>query len=289
MFFKKKEKKNMSPAVSVEEFQKATEALYKQNLEVVTLNKKLEQLRMRLEQSNLDLEVANSGQANLIHIINHQIKGYLSKARNIFSEFISNPIFEQKVTDEARQYSEQGFEILTEGVQFVQGVLNASSIEKGTLQYDMQPLDVRELISDLSKEQQSLAQKKGLTYEEYFEEGNYVIQGDKQQLRETFKNIIDNAIRYTPKGSIVIKLEPGSTSITCSIIDSGIGINDEDKKRLFTTGGKGKNSSKINVDSTGYGLVFAKGVLEAHKGTITAFSKGEGFGSTFTITLPISQ
>lgn len=275
--------------VSAEEFQKATEALYKQNLEVVTLNKKLEQLRLRLEQSNLDLEVANEGQANLIHIINHQIKGYLSKARNIFSEFISNPVFENLVTGEARQYSEQGFEILTEGAQFVQGVLNASSIEKGTLQYDMQLLDVQTLLIELSKEQRVLAERKGLTYEEDFKEGSYLLQGDKQQLREAFKNIIDNAIRYTPKGSITITLEVKSDTIVCSVVDGGIGINAEDKKRLFTTGGKGKYSSKINVDSTGYGLVFTKGVVEAHRGTISAFSEGEGLGATFTITLPITQ
>ena len=64
-------------------------------------------------------------------------------------------------------------------------------------------------------------------------------------------------------------------------------ITDEDKKRLFTKGGRGKDSNKINVNSSGYGLAFVKGVVEAHKGRVSAESAGPGHGSTFTLELPI--
>ena len=68
--------------------------------------------------------------------------------------------------------------------------------------------------------------------------------------------------------------------------DTGIGINEEDKERLFTEGGHGKDSQKVNAHSTGYGLFIAKSIVLAHGGTIRAESDGEGKGSTFIVEFP---
>jgi signal transduction histidine kinase len=64
-----------------------------------------------------------------------------------------------------------------------------------------------------------------------------------------------------------------------------VGITDEDKKLLFTEGGRGKNSVKVNVDSTGYGLYSVKLIMDAHKGRTWAESEGPDKGSTFYIEL----
>ena len=66
-----------------------------------------------------------------------------------------------------------------------------------------------------------------------------------------------------------------------------MGITDEDKANLFTEGGHGKDSIKVNVDSTGYGLFIAKQVTEAHGGTIRAESEGAGKGSEFVVMMPL--
>ena len=78
-----------------------------------------------------DLEVANAGQTNLIHIINHQIKGYCAKGRNVFAELLEEPSY--GITSAAKPMVRGGFDALTEGVDFVQQVLTSSSAEKGTL------------------------------------------------------------------------------------------------------------------------------------------------------------
>ncbi|HEY4498786.1 MAG TPA: ATP-binding protein, partial [Candidatus Paceibacterota bacterium] len=65
-------------------------------------------------------------------------------------------------------------------------------------------------------------------------------------------------------------------------------ITPEDMKLLFTEGGHGKDSIKVNVHSTGYGLFIAKQIVEAHKGKIWAESEGEGRGSRFIVEFPMS-
>ena len=68
--------------------------------------------------------------------------------------------------------------------------------------------------------------------------------------------------------------------------DTGVGISPEDRSRLFIEGGKGKDSLKINVESTGFGLYIAKKIIEAHGGRIWVESEGPGTGSTFSVELP---
>jgi signal transduction histidine kinase len=67
-----------------------------------------------------------------------------------------------------------------------------------------------------------------------------------------------------------------------------VGITSEDREKLFTEGGHGVNSIKINVHSTGYGLFIAKKITDAHKGKIWVESEGAGKGSTFFVELPVA-
>src|SRR3989344_494768 len=133
---------NANIPISSEEYKKVTEELYKQNLEVVRLYKQVEDL-------NHELEIANEGQANLLHIINHQIKGYLAKARNIFSELLSEPSY-GPVSLAAKPMLEEGFNSLTEGVDFVTDFLTASNMKKGTFVYNIQPIDFKKIVIEFS-------------------------------------------------------------------------------------------------------------------------------------------
>ena len=76
--------------------------------------------------------------------------------------------------------------------------------------------------------------------------------------------------------------------IKLSVKDTGLGITAEDMEHLFTEGGRGKDSVKVNVDSTGYGLFTVKMIVEAHKGRVWAESEGAGKGSQFYVELPLA-
>jgi signal transduction histidine kinase len=251
----------------------------------VALDKSI--LYKEIKIANDKLKIANQGQANLIHIMNHQIKGYLAKSRNIFSELLTEPAY-GPVSEAGRPMIEEGFKSLTEGVQFVQQILTTSSAENGTLNYEMQPLDFKELVMTAIEKERGRAEEKGLSLETSIGDGDFRIKGDQTHLKEAVKNLIDNSIIYTKSGGLKIDLskEGATHKIILSIKDTGIGLTAEDKERLFTKGGRGKDSLKINVNSSGFGLAFVKGVVDAHKGRIWAVSPGRDQGSTFFLELP---
>src|SRR3989344_6022653 len=159
----------------------------------------------REERLALALEAANEGQANLLHIINHQIKGYLAKSRNIFSELLTEPSY-GPVSLAAQPMLQEGFNSLTEGVDFVTDFLNASNIEKGTFVYNMQSVDLKKLVTEVIEKEIEAAKEKGLSLDFRVADGDYNIKGDASQLGQAVKNLIDNSIRYTPKGGLTINL-----------------------------------------------------------------------------------
>ena len=177
---------------------------------------------------------------------------------------------------------------LKEGVDFVQQILRASDIEKGTFTYDMKSLDISEIVKSESEEKRAQAEGKGLKYEVEIKDGDYHTQADVSQIREAVKNLIDNSINYTQKGTINLQLTTDNKKILFTIKDTGVGLSDEVKSKLFTKGGRDKESIKINVNSTGFGLSIVKSIVEAHKGRVWAESPGVGKGSTFYLELPIT-
>ncbi len=232
------------------------------------------------------VQTANEGQANLLHIINHQIKGYMTKARLVFDDLLTDASY--NISDSAKPMIEQGYQSVTEGVEFVRDFLNASNIEKGTFTYNMVPVDFDKIVAEQGEKQKDQAVAKALEYKVEVMPGNYGVTGDLVQLDQAVRNLIDNSIKYTPKGFVHVKLENKDNKVMFTVHDSGVGLSDEVKPKLFTKGGRDKDSQKININSTGFGLAFVKGVAEAHKGRTWAESPGQGKGSTFYFELPLA-
>lgn len=251
--------------------------------------------REKIEKLATDLEKANENQIALIHFITHQVKGFFTKSRDIFSLLLEGDAGD--ISDDVKKYVRLGFESDTKGVAMVQDMLTAANVKSGVVTYSVEPFDLQTLISALAIEYKSMAEGKGLTLTFVAQEGGYRVSGDQEQLRQVFKNVIENSIKYTPTGTVAIELTRSGAKtadklddkVVFSVKDTGVGISPEDKKLLFTQGGRGKDSTKVNVDSTGYGLFIAKGIVEAHHGRIYAESEGQGKGSQFYVELPAAN
>ena len=111
---------------------------------------------------------------------------------------------------------------------------------------------------------------------------------DPNKIKEVLDNLINNAIKYGPKNTEVI-LESffTDTKVTIEVTDTGVGLSDEDLKKVFTKGGKLSSKPTGNESSSGLGLWIVKKLVEAHKGKVWVKSK-LGKGSTFIVELPIN-
>ncbi len=241
--------------------------------------------RQEIERLAENLKKTNEQQENLIHFVTHQVKGFFTKSRNAFSMLLEGDY--GRVPEAMRRILEGGFRSDTQGVATVQDILRAASIRKGTLTYTLAPVDFKEIVENIIVDLKQVAEGKRLSFGFTCGNGSFMIKGDKEQLSHAIRNLIDNSITYTPEGTIDVELVCNEKNIMLSIADTGIGLSPDDKERLFTEGGKGKESQHINVESTGYGLFIVKNIVEAHGGRVWAESAGRGKGSTFFVEIPV--
>jgi len=246
--------------------------------------KKEIQQKEELAQLNVYLENLLKQRESLVHLITHKVKGSFTHSKYIFAGMLDGSF--GAISPELQKMAEKGLESDNLGIETVDLVLNAANLQKGTVKYDMKIMDFKEIVLKTIAEKKGPAEIKGLKIEMEIKDGIYNIMGDSFWLKEVVNNLIGNSIIYTEKGKITIGLEGGNGKIEFYVKDTGVGITPEDKKSLFTEGGRGKESVKMNIDSTGYGLYSGKLIIEAHKGRVWAESEGAGKGSIFFVELP---
>ncbi|MCX6752555.1 MAG: HAMP domain-containing sensor histidine kinase [Candidatus Nomurabacteria bacterium] len=242
--------------------------------------------RVHIEKLNTKLQDLLKQRESLVHLITHKVKGSFTHSKYIFAGLLDGTF--GNINPEVKKRAEQGLESDNAGIQTVDLVLNASNLSSGTVKYELKKIDFKDIILKAIEEKKIQAEAKGLKMESDIHNNKkdiYDVMGDAFWLKEAVNNLIDNSIKYTKEGKIVIGLEDGDGKVKFSVKDTGVGINDEDKKVLFTEGGRGKDSVHVNIDSTGYGLYSVKLIIGAHHGKVWGESEGEGKGSTFHLEL----
>lgn len=235
-----------------------------------------------------ELTETNERQSVLLHFIGHEVKGFLTKDEGAFAALVDGDF--GTLEDGMKPFVEQALAQARAGVRSVTDILTASNQKKGTMTYAKESFDLKALAAEIVEKERSTAEAKGLTLTFSADDAGapYTVNGDKAKIGDNvLRNVIENSIHYTPSGSISVSLKKENGKAVFSVQDTGVGISDEDKQKLFTEGGHGKDSQRVNAHSTGYGLYIAKNIVDAHGGTIRAESEGEGKGATFTVELPV--
>ena len=233
------------------------------------------------------LEKINEKQDDLLHFVSHEVKAHLTKNKAAFASILEGdygaiPGKLAKMADTALTETEKG-------VKTVMSVLDNSDTKTGTMIFEKKPFDVKASVLEVAKGFADSAKEKGVALDIRLGVDTFVALGDKAKFEEhVIRNLLDNAVRYTPHGGIRVELSRTRNRIRLSVADSGVGITPEDMQKLFTKSGKGRDSSMINKESTGYGLYIAKSVVEALGGSMWAESAGQGQGTRFFVELPVA-
>ncbi len=239
--------------------------------------------RTQIAKLNVSLQESIKQRESLVNLVTHKVKGSFTRTKYLFAGMLDGTFGE--ISEEIKRRAQQGLEFDDGGIKTVDLVLNVANLQNGFVKYDMKPVDFKKVVTDAVSEKKVTAEAKNMMIEVNIKEDIYNVSGDVMWLKEAVTNLVDNSIKYSREGKIIVNLEKSKDKILLSVKDNGIGITEEDKKNLFTEGGRGKDSVKINVDSTGYGLYSVKLIVEAHKGRTWADSE-VGKGSTFYIELP---
>lgn len=164
----------------------------------------------------------------------------------------------------------------------INNVLDFERLESGKIEFNFEKNDINQLVAELNEAMRDLIEKKGLGFITKLDEGIPRIKFDKDRIFEVLYNLVNNAIKFTPQGSITIITRKGRNFIYVSVGDTGVGVKDEDRAKLFQ---KFMQLHRI-PGGAGLGLAISKDIIKAHKGRIWARSK-LGKGSVFSFILPI--
>lgn len=173
-------------------------------------------------------------------------------------------------------------------LQIVNEILDYSRIVSGKFSFEKQHFNMQPLLEDVAKtmELQAVQKKIAFGFSAPLTESLY--SGDPFRLRQVLYNLLGNAIKFTEKGQVSLNVEerafPKKTEFIFRISDTGIGITEEEKKRVFTSFEQADSSIQRTFGGTGLGLSIVKSLVEAQGGTIDLESI-PGKGSTFTVKL----
>lgn len=173
--------------------------------------------------------------------------------------------------------------------QLVADLLDVSRIEAGAIKLNWVTLDINALIKEVVNDLRTQFESKKQAVDLDLGCKNSFVSGDVGRLTQVFTNLFSNANKYTPlRGNITIITFQDGNRIRVDITDTGIGISEEDQKKLFTKFFRSQDSEAQNIKGVGLGLWISKSLVEMHGGTIS-FTSILDKGSTFTVHLPLRQ
>ena len=173
----------------------------------------------------------------------------------------------------------------------VNDLLEVSKLEAGALKLDTQPVDLSKIIKEATVEMIPQIQEKSQNLVIINELESTTVIGDPKKLTQILLNLLSNANKYTPeKGKITVTTERIKDMVKVTVNDNGIGISEEDQKRLFTKFFRVENRETQRHPGTGLGLWITKSFVDMHGGTINIQSKiEEGTAISFTIPAKINH
>lgn len=248
----------------------------------VTERKKTEKMRIEIEQ----LAYASKAKSEFLANMSHELRTPLNSIIG-FSDLMK---MNSSLDEKQKRYLDN---ILTSGrflLRLISDILDISKVEAGKIELVMEKINVPSVIIETS----SFIKEKGLLHKillkTELDPDLFFIEADEQRFKQIMFNLLTNAVKFSKPegGTITITSKKEGDMAKFSVIDTGIGIRDDDLGRLFSAFEQLDSGITRKYGGTGLGLAITKKLVELHNGSITVESK-YGVGSTFTFILPIES
>ena len=172
----------------------------------------------------------------------------------------------------------------------IEDVFDLSRISSGHLRLNLEPMSLNEAAAHAVDSIRPAAQAKNISLETETNTEPTFILGDRDRLKQAIINILANAVKFTPIGGRVFVTLIRSVSMAHIVIeDNGQGFSADFLPRIFDRYAQANKSSTDGRSGLGLGLPLVREIVEQHSGKVTAESKGEGLGATFTVYIPVIE
>jgi signal transduction histidine kinase len=226
---------------------------------------------------------ADRERAAFLAAVSHELRSPLNAIlgfADILREEVDGPL-SPAAREEVEQIRGSGAHLLG----LINDILEFSALESGQLRLARSRLDVFALASEVVREARGLVGDKPLVLR--LEGEPVVARVDGRRVRQVLGNLVNNAIKFTQRGEVIVRVQRDGMSIVLSVIDTGPGISPQERALIFEEFQQA-GTERTRHRGTGLGLAIARRLVLLHKGTIRVDSE-LGRGSTFTVTLPIGN
>lgn len=224
--------------------------------------------------------------SQFVSMVSHELKAPIAAVYG-FLKLISDENI--KLTEEQKKdYINRSMVRLDGLLKMVNDLLDISRMELKTVKREIRKVCITEIIKSILELFQIDIQKKSIQVEFDYQSNGFCINADIDEITRLYTNIISNAIKYNrQQGSIIIKIYHSGNFVVTEIKDSGIGMKEEEKRKLFSEFFRAKNEFTKNISGTGLGLSIVKRIVDSYSGKIEVESE-YGNGTTFRIHLPLT-
>lgn len=249
------------------------------------LESKVQERTKQLQEALKEVQEISKTKSDFISAVSHELRTPLTSIKGYAAILMDGKLGEipEKVRQRLGKINTHSDNL----VGLINNLLDISRIESGRVEMNFGKCELTKVVDNVQDLLTPQMRDKSIEFKNEVDPKIPTMQLDHSQIERVFINLVGNAIKFTPeKGLISVKATIENDLVTCSVTDTGIGIPEEDIKRLFDEFYRVDNEINMNVKGTGLGLPLAKKIVEAHDGRmwVTSIVKQ---GTTFHFTLPV--
>lgn len=270
-----------------EELEVQNEELRSQSEELETQTEELSAQQKELEAKNYQIQEASRLKTEFLANMSHELRTPLNSILS-FSHLLLD-----HVPGELNEEQEKQIRIIAKNgknlLQLINDLLDLSRIESGRIEIDLQPLLVDELIAEIKDGIEPMVLEKGLTLKIQVDSNLPIMRFDRRRLNQILLNLLNNALKFTQKGEISLRVEAMADrkAIQFTVQDTGIGIAPSDLKVIFQEFRQIDGSLTRTYSGAGLGLAIVQRLVRSLKGKVMVESE-PGQGSCFMVILPVN-
>jgi PAS domain S-box-containing protein len=228
-----------------------------------------------------ELKKSERLKTEFMNIAAHELKSPVTPIKGYLELIIADKEADDKIKNWAKISLRNSERLL----RLVNDILDVSRLDTDTMRFEMVKLDSTQILDEVAEDMKPAVEKKNLKFITKIPRDLPGIMGDRHRLSQVFKNLLGNALKFTDNGSISIEAEKKKDHILISIKDTGIGISDEEVKKVFTKFYQAYSGDDRKNEGVGLGLFICREIIRKHNGDIWVESQIRK-GSTFYVKLP---